>query len=381
MKRSTQLLGAVSASALIAMSSTPALAVGTNAGNSITNNVTVTFEVGDEPQTEVTASDTFTVDRRIDVNVNFNGVSPTSVSPGEDDVVLAFDVTNLSNATVDLDLSAILTGGTGDAGDISAFEIYIDADGDGQLDADEITAGTVTFLDEVAADDGSGTETISVLVVTDISLDAINTNTFDVALVADAHEAGTAGALGANIDNDDGANTDGVDTVLADGNGGTGEEIDGDGAFSDEAQILVAGANITVVKSSSIISDPVNNTTNPKAIPGAVIQYCIAVSNASGAATASAVNVADDLPADVTFTENDFGIFVNATATVDDQGTASTADDVATCTVPSGTDGEASGDATFTATGGTGGLDLISGDLLDIAAGETRAVYFRVTIN
>lgn len=369
MKKTTQLLGAVSATALIVMSSSPALAVGTTAGTDITNSVSVTFEVGGETQNPVTDDDTFTVDRKIDVNVNFTGASPVSVSPGQTQAALAFDVTNLSNATVDLDLSTVLTGGT--AANITNFEIYLDADGDGTLSAAEIAAGPITFLDEVAADDGLGAETISVIVVADIEVDAINGDTFDVVLVADAHEAGSAGSLGAEITATGGANTVGVDTVLADGNGGTGQDADNDGGYSDAGQFEVAGAVVTVVKSSRIISDPVNGiSANAKAIPGAVIEYCIAVSNAADAATAENVNVADDLPADVTFTPGDFGIFVD--------GTASISGGVATCS--GGSDGEGV-TAFFTAGGGTGGLDEIAAQLTDIPASTTRSVYFRVTIN
>ena len=373
MKKTTQLLGAVSATALIVMSSSPALAVGTTAGTDITNNVSVSFEVGGETQTPVTDDDTFTVDRKIDVNVNYTGATPVSVSPGQDQVGLAFDVTNLSNAIVDLDLTTVLTGG--DAANITNFQIYIDSDGDGVLSATEIAAGPVTLLDEVAADDGTGAQTISVVVVADIDVAAIDGDTFDVVLVADAAEAGTAGTLGAEITATAGANTDGVDTVLADGNGGTGQDNDNEGDFSDVGQFEVAGALMTVVKSSRIISDPVNGISpDAKAIPGAVIEYCIAVTNGAGAATAENVNVADDLPADVTFTENDFGIFVDGTATVDISGPTP----VATCS--GGTDGEGT-TAIYTAGGGTGGLDEIAAALSDIPESTTRSVYFRVTIN
>lgn len=372
MKRTTQLLGAVSATALIVMSSSPALAVGTTAGTDITNNVTVTYQVGGEDQTAVTDSDTFTVDRRIDVNVNFTGATPVTVSPGQDRAALAFDVTNLSNDTVDLDLSTVLV--NGNAARISNYEIYLDANGDGSLDAGELAAGPIQYLDEVLADDGTGAQTVSVIVVADIDTGAVDGDVFDVVLVADAHEAGAAGSLGAEITADTGANTAGVETVLADGNGGTGEDADNDGAYSDLGQFEVAGALISVVKSSRIVNDPVNGTTNPKAIPGAVIEYCIAVSNGVDAATATSVVVADDLPADVTFTPGDFGIFVNGTATVDTSG----ATPVATCS--GGTDGEGT-TASFTAGGGTGGLDRISGTLNDLPASTTTSLYFRVTIN
>ncbi|MEP3420974.1 MAG: hypothetical protein ABJN35_04510 [Erythrobacter sp.] len=376
MKPTTQLLGAVSAFALVAMSSTPAWAVGTTAGDTITNNVSVSFEVGGETQTEVTDSDSFTVDRVVDVDVTFTGASPESVSPGQDQAVLSFDVTNLSNDIVDLDLSTVLTDGT--AANIENITIYLDANGDGVLQQTEIDAGAITFLDEVAADDGLGTETISVLVVADITTDAVNDDIFDIVLIADAHEAGAAG-LGAEIFGlaDTDANTPGEDTVLADGTS-TGEEAANDGDDSALGQFEVAGALVSVVKTSRIISDPVNGTDNPKAIPGAVIEYCIAVSNAADAATATAVTVSDDLPADVAFAENDFGIFVNGSATVDSSG----AIPVATCTIDTvnDTDGEATGDAVFTEDGGTAGADEIEASLDDLPASTTRSVYFQVTI-
>lgn len=370
MRQSKRLLGAVSAVALVAMSSTPALAVGTTAGDTITNSVSVSYQVGNDPNTTqtVTDSDTFTVDRVIDVNVNLTSVSPVTVAPGQTQAVLAFDVTNLSNDVVDLDLSTVLTGGT--AANIENITIYADLDGDGVLDQAEIDAGPITFLDEVAADDGAGSETIKVLVVADITTDAVNTDTFDIVLIADAHEAGAAG-LGVEINANNGdANTAGEDTVLADGSG-TAEEGVAGGDHSDEGSFSVAGALVTVVKSSRIVSDPVNGTTNPKAIPGAVIEYCIAVTNAAGAADATAVTVNDDLPGDVSFTAGS-GIFLG-TATVDSSG----ATPVATC---SGGVDEEGGDATFTA-GGANGAGVINGTLADIPASTTSSVYFEVTIN
>ncbi len=42
--------------------------------------------------------------------------------------------------------------------------------------------------------------------------------------------------------------------------------------------------SLSVTKISSVISDPVNGTTNPKRIPDAVVQYCILISNSGGTA-------------------------------------------------------------------------------------------------
>lgn len=61
-----------------------------------------------------------------------------------------------------------------------------------------------------------------------------------------------------------------------------------------------AVANIAVTKVSSVISDPVNGTTNPKAIPGAVMEYCILVSN-TGSATLSNIAASDTMPSNYTY--------------------------------------------------------------------------------
>ncbi|WP_086619172.1 DUF11 domain-containing protein [Erythrobacter tepidarius] len=350
MMNTKQLLGAVSAFALVAMTSAPALAQGTSAGTIITNTVNVTFNVNGVTQNAESATDSFTVDQRVNVTVSNVGAA-TSVAPGETDRALAFDVTNLSNSSVDLELTALLNAGT--AANISNIRIYRDTDGNRVLDAAELAAGPITYLDEVGSS-ATGV-TVAVIVLADIGLNAANGDTFDIALTANAHAAGGAGTLGAELV-ESATNTTGIDTVLFDGQGVT--DATRDGAFSAIGTYTVAAAVIDVAKTSRVISDPVNGTTNPKAIPGATVEYCITVSNAAGAATATDVDVTDDLPFDVTY-DNAFGIFVNGDATC--------------------ANGTAGGN--FAPAGGPGGADRVTGDLSDIAGGQTRSLYFRVVID
>lgn len=68
----------------------------------------------------------------------------------------------------------------------------------------------------------------------------------------------------------------------------------------DEQTYSVEGAALTVTKTSAAISDPVSGETNPKAIPGAVVRYCILIANA-GPATASSVTATDALPATLNY--------------------------------------------------------------------------------
>ncbi|MEO8064845.1 MAG: right-handed parallel beta-helix repeat-containing protein [Pseudomonadota bacterium] len=62
--------------------------------------------------------------------------------------------------------------------------------------------------------------------------------------------------------------------------------------------LVTAGPNLIVAKSSQTFSDPVNNITNPKSIPGATKLYLVRVTNqGSGAVDSNALVIVDPLPA------------------------------------------------------------------------------------
>jgi uncharacterized repeat protein (TIGR01451 family) len=86
-------------------------------------------------------------------------------------------------------------------------------------------------------------------------------------------------------------------------------------------------ANLTIAKTSSVVSDPTNGTTDPKAIPGATMRYCILVTN-NGSGTATSINVADALPATTIFVPGSLrsGSACAAATTVEDDN-ASGADE------------------------------------------------------
>ena len=148
------------------------------------------------------------------------------------------------------------------------------------------------------------------------------------------------------------ANTRGMDTVFADGAGLT----DGtrDAAHSAADDYTVSTATLTVAKTSRVISDPINNSSDPKLIPGAVVEYCIAVSNAAGGAAADSVTITDSLPSTLTFVAG--SIYLNATVT----------------------SGVCNADGTA---GGSFSSPTVTGTLSSIAAGATRALRFHATVN
>src|SRR5688572_885488 len=120
--------------AVAAAMSSHAYAAQTVAGTTITNTVSVAYKVGGVTQPSLSASDTFTVDRKVNLTVVEDGSATTQVSPGEAAAVTSFLVSNLSNAPVDIALAA-----SNLAGDysVSNFKLYADTDGNGSY-----TAGT-----------------------------------------------------------------------------------------------------------------------------------------------------------------------------------------------------------------------------------------------
>ena len=90
------------------MGSNPAFAadLGTDAGTSITNTVTVNYNVGGTAQTTENDSDTFVVDRKVNLLVAASDALNTTVAPDEDGAAVTFDVTNLTNDTIDILLTS-----------------------------------------------------------------------------------------------------------------------------------------------------------------------------------------------------------------------------------------------------------------------------------
>ena len=352
MKTWVKLLATSGTIGMAALGVAPAFAAGTTAGSSIVNTATVNYTVGGVAQTAINGSNTFTVDRRISLTVTEPGNATTSVAPGSTNQVTTFLVTNTSNATLDLGLAvAQPVGGTAAHGgtdnfDVTGTGLFVDTNLNGVYDVGTDLA--VTWLDEIAADASR-----TVFVVRDIPAGRVNGDVAGVTLTAQARESGVTGTQGAVVAETAGANTAGVDTVFADTAGAT--DAARDGQFSARDDYTVAAPVLTVIKLSRIVSDPLNGTTNPKMIPGATVEYCIQVANAAGGATATAPAITDPVPSQTTY-DAGYGIFLNGTVTG------------GVCNL----DGTA---------GGSYAPTTVSGTLANLTGGQTRTLYFRVTIN
>ncbi|MFC4292226.1 hypothetical protein ACFOWX_07340 [Sphingorhabdus arenilitoris] len=350
-----KLLGTSVAIAAIAAASAPAMAT-TTAGTDVNNTVSVTFQVGGVTQTPPpNATNTFKVDRKILFTITEKTpVGTTNVSANQTGAITAFTLTNTSNDVLDFVVtpSQIVTGGATprgtDAFNLNNLLICLDANNDNACDSPATATLTV---DNLAQDTG----TTTVLIIGDIPASATNGQIAGVTATASARNSNGStitAATDATV-NDPTV----VETIFADPGRDNSE------AASDD--YTVAAAALSVFKSSRVTADGVS-ASNFKAIPGATVEYCISVANASGAATASNINISDAIPANTTYVPG--SIRINGTVT--SPGAAQTCSGGTNAT-----------DSSADADGGQFGSNTVSGTLANIAGGASRALLFSVTIN
>ncbi|WP_447762772.1 hypothetical protein [Sphingopyxis panaciterrae] len=346
--------GTIGLAALSCVAATPAFAAaGTTAGTQITNTATVNYQVGGIAQGAQNASNTIMVDRRVELLVEEDGTTTTEVSPGQTNAVTTFRLTNKTNEILDFALTAsqisgiaAAHGGT-DSFDVTNVRIYRDNPTTGTVGSWDVGDALVTYADEVGID-----ASIRLFVLADVPAGLGTNAVAGVRLTATANEGGTAGTQGALVTQTTGANTAGKDTVFADAAGVT----DGarDGSHSDDDDYTVKTATLTVTKTSRVVSDLLNGTTNPKMIPGAVVEYCIAVANAAGGVAATSVAITDSVPTQLTYVPSTIKLNGTVTgATCDFNGTA----------------------------GGSYAAPVVSGTLPTINPGQTLTLVFQATVN
>lgn len=345
---------------------------GTLADTTVSNTVSVDYAIGGVGQAQVQSTVTFKVDRKINIIVAEVGTADTEVVPSASDRVTAFTVTNASNVNIDVALSTLLDLTTGPRGNTANFtatnvRIYLD-NGDGNFTVADGAA--ITHFDNLERTaDGNPTAGIrTFFVVADIPAGLNNNDVEVVTLTAGARQMDGTGAVGAVFTDDAGIadDKDTVQTVFADADGPATDDANRDGKHSDDDAYKVVLTALTVAKSVATINHTIGGDTivvNPKAIPGAVLEYCLLMTN-SGAVPATAVTLSDAVPAQVTY---EAGTMVSGTTCV----AAATAED----------DDNAGADDTdgFSARY-ISGTTTVSGVVDTIPAGETRALKFRVKV-
>lgn len=313
-----------------------ALAAGTTAGTSIENGATLSFQTTTGQSLSIDSSPTgnsntdgtggvttdFLVDRKLDIEVAQQDAELISVAP-DGTAFLTFEVTNNGNDTQDILLTAnsfttgdadpdvtAATGGGPDSNDAASFQICDTLPAGGP----PVTCTAITSLDDMTEDE---TRTVYILATMQDDTSVDNAD-----LVLFSLSAQVATAAGVAIATDDSGDVDdpaAVQNVFADAEGpgtdgvGTGDAAY-DGFHSDAWAFIIVEANVTVTKTAIAVWDPftcdddadpttaataptshavAGCTGNPKAIPGAYLEYTITITNATDAADAESLTISD----------------------------------------------------------------------------------------
>lgn len=374
MKRSAPLL----VLALMALGTAQnAQAAGTVAGTQVDNQATMTYNVSSVAQNPVYSAGNsgvagpsggtltrFLVDRKINLTVAKTDSAIVEVAPGQTNAVLTFTVQNTGNAAQDFALTSLakaaLTAdpfGGGDADNFNADNVRIFVESAAAPDGYQVGTDTTTNIINLAPD-----ATKTVYIVVDIANTRIDKDVAVYALVATAKEPNTAAATA--VTETAGADTVlTMDTVFADVTAGS-DDAARDAAYSARDAFKVKAPVLTMTKTSAVISDPVNFGTNPKAIPGAIVEYTVTITN-NGTATGTATNVAisDSLASMVGFGYISYSAnTLNVTAPNINGGANQALTDIA--------DGDA----------GSVVANVVSVSGITLIPGETATIKFRVTI-
>jgi uncharacterized repeat protein (TIGR01451 family) len=321
-RKPSKLAALFAGAALLGLVSHGAMAAGTLSNTDITNLAKLSYAVGGIAQNEICSSPTgnsvgnggttgttctsgtngasntsFTVDNKVNLTVAEVSGSASSVLPGSTSQVTGFTVTNTGNTAQGYNLAAANftpptnVFGVADTFDVTNLAIRVDSNGNGIF---EPLLDTATAISTLAPD-----ATVTVFVLGDIPLGSSNGTQAVVTLTATTTTDGTTTPVV-----ETGANTAGVDIVFADPANAATDPLaantarDAIGIAQDA--YLISSATISVAKTATLLCDPFNGTTNPKNIPGAIVQYTITVSN-TGTASATLSSIIDALDVNSTF--------------------------------------------------------------------------------
>lgn len=297
-------------------------AAGTTATTIVSNTATISYSVGGSAQSDIVSDAAeFMVDRKVDLTVSGNIASTQTVkvapSSERDDNTLTYTLKNEGNSVQGFSIDVTHFGSDQfDAGVIGATA--------GPQSAEEcrftVTPGGVAAVAAtataaaVAASPASpaigntlmsDTAPIVTLAADEEAIILVNCSMQNRPDVVDGDKsiidvlATAVDGSGNIMVNSGGADVIGAeDIVLADGIAATGTDS-GTTAYNAMHSAIqtyeIDAPMLTVEKTSTVISDPFN-TTNPKRIPGAVVEYAITILNTSDS-EATGLTITDVLTA------------------------------------------------------------------------------------
>jgi len=303
---------ALSAAAALALSTTLASAQ-SSPGTLVSNTIDLSYSSGGTTITQSSAATaTFTVDRKIDLNVDgLNGGSTVYAQQAANDAVLSYVVQNLGNDTQGFDVTVDSSGTLGltyatTAGAEGTYWVVISNNA-------IPGAGTETLYDVTATRNAGNLPPGGrywVHVYANIATTATSGQARTFTVTATALNAGS-NTIATELRNQ---GLNGIDTVFAD------PGTDGFEAASESLQVNAPVLSAT--KGVAVISENLDGTFacatgSPvvgaqAAIPGACLEYTITVNNGAGATqTATDLTITDQLPAGVSYVAHDKGTFTS----------------------------------------------------------------------
>jgi hypothetical protein len=244
----------------------------------VTNTANLSYTSGSDARTAVSNVVTFKVDRKVIFNLTGTNTDQT-VAPG-DVTTSEYTLTNTSNAPIDYKITAPTS---------PNVTLIIDDDSTPGISAGDtrVTSSsnptTTTPIALTTADGGAPSRAIFVEITTPATAVDGDTTAYSLQISAVEPAGSNIGTAGNNI----------IPTPVTTAWDPAAVQtvVDNSAANADNQGILrtgtgtftVGAANIALIKSVKILSDPISGTAAanvfPKAIPGAVVQYTLTVKN------------------------------------------------------------------------------------------------------
>jgi uncharacterized repeat protein (TIGR01451 family) len=269
-------------------------------GTGVSNTASLKYQVNGTDIDETSNTVEFLVDRKVIFSVTDNqtGTDPVVVTAGED-AVTVYTIQNDSNAPISFELPVPPTGTT---------YSYVDpTDGSTVITVTSSTTGSDLII-PLTTGDATTPVTVDVTVTVAVADDADSGDQIFTPLNIVAVEPATNATIGGGVtagdqivatESSEAWDEDVIQTITI------GDLLNADGVsveLDNTQEFVVAASDIALVKSVAILSDPVNGTTNPKAIPGAVVEYTLTITN-SGLIAATDVVLSDAVPAVFNFAD------------------------------------------------------------------------------
>ena len=292
--------------AVLLLGSGGAYAAETAAGTTVTNSVSLDFQVNGTAQTQQTASVDFKVDDKLAIGVqnSDSAIVTTNTQPGSTTAATKYTVTNNGNKAQGVVLNAAgMASGTASTYGTSNLDMSGVTTG---VYSDAACTTSITQIDSLAPGASQ-----NVYVCATIPSSATNNQIAVVGLKAQVGDAVASGATVTAITTDDSGtdkntNSASLNTemnIFADA--ATTHHVTGDGAYdgtsSDLGAYQIQAASLSINKAVTVLKDPLNSST-PHAIPGATLEYTVTIDNATGAQSATSLDVKDTIPSNLTYT-------------------------------------------------------------------------------